>query len=153
MSKSPRGSKKQASQEESSEPTSPKKSTVKPPTKKAAPKAKLPALRLLKPSPSPVAKVVPQVPLISGFQRPKEGNPQEVLKKLLIKGDHEDEDTFQQRKKYSEAVLKYAKTDVTPETAVTLGEIMLKKAKYDVTYSESIERILTVINSEIEKKV
>jgi len=119
---------------------------------KAAGKAKLPTLRLLKPSPSPVVKTTPQIPLISSFQRPRTGDPQEVLKELLVKGENEDDSSFQQRKAYSEAALRYSKQDITPETAVALGEIMLKKAKYDVTYSETVERLLALVNRELEKK-
>lgn len=132
---------------------SPKAKSVVTPAKKAAPKAKLPTLRLLQPSPSPMAKTTAQIPLISGFQNPRTGNPQEVLQQLLVKGENEDETTFQQRKLYSEAALKYAKSEITPETAVVLGEIMIKKAKYDVSYSEPIEKVLGIVNNDINKKV
>ncbi len=81
-------------------------------------------------------------------QVPVNGTQEEVIEIEAVPFQHEDDETFQLRVTYEQA-LRDANPDLDDETIVIVASMVVKKARYGVNYEDDVEQLIEDLNNKI----
>ena len=79
---------------------------------------------------------------------PVNGTEEEVLEIEAIPFQHEDDETFQLRITYEQAI-READPNLDEETITIVASMVVKKARYGVNYEEDVEQLIEDFNNKI----
>lgn len=81
-------------------------------------------------------------------QVPVDGTQEEIIEIEGVPFQHEDDETFQLRTTYEQA-LREADPDLDDETIVVVASMVVKKARYGVNYEDDVEQLIEQLNNKI----